>query len=307
MKRCVLVLLTLTVLTVVALLVNDRINVALVTASSGNAAYKTHRLFVQTPRSEIPILGSSRASSNYISTELSPIAFNYGIDGSGMYETLTMLKRALENPHPNPILVNLDPWGFHNTCRPSFQGDYRLALASPEVRAFLPQGKYDWSDRVPGFRFYGSFRSNLTTWLNSRLSVTKIACNGALLNRLSRTPEEWAIINARITDQTFSYHPTWRAMVHALPATAKHPIIWVVGPIAPHWREHYHGRDAMEAFLAEQAARPHTYVINLFDATANYTEAAFVDPTHLNLSGAEQFTHALRACLLSLPIEVFPR
>ncbi len=305
MKQCIFFVAALLFITIGATLLNDSLNVALVTASTGNSAYKTYRMFAQKPQPEIPILGSSRASQNYVPTELSPLAFNYGMDGSGMYETLTFLKYALRNPHPNPIIVNLDPWGFNGVCTPSVSGNYILALNNPTVQAFLPEGRTTWEDRIPGLRFHGSLRSNLTLWLNERYGVTKVNLAGATLQKLSRTPEEWRIINARIRTNTFACDPSWLEMVNEIEATEAHPIIWVVSAVAPHWRKHYTGEAAMNTFLADQARRPHTYVINLYAETADYTEAEFVDPTHLNMQGALRFTRQLKAHLSALPLPHF--
>ncbi len=304
MKRILFFVVTLLLLTLGAMFLNDRINVALSTASTGNSTYKTYRLFAQAPRPEVAILGSSRASQNYIPTELSPIAFNYGMDGSGMYETLMFLRQALRNPYPNPIIINLDPWGFHGVCEPSISGNYLLALNNPDVQAFLPKGRYTWEDRIPGLRFHGSLRSNLTFWLNERYGATKVNIEGATLQKFSRTPAEWELINGKIKDSTFSFDPSWRQLLDAHPATEAHPIIWVVSAVSPHWREHYSGEAAMNAFLEEQARRPHTYVINLFASTADYTEAEFVDPTHLNMQGAIRFTNQLKEALKTLPIDL---
>ncbi len=295
MKRCLIFIVTLLLVTAGFMFLNDRINLMLTLSSSANTAYKTYRLFEDEPRDEIAIVGSSRACAHFVPSVISPKAFNYGIDGSGMYETLTMLERALQNPHPAPIIVNLDPWGFHGVMAPGFVADYTLVRDAPMQQA--------WDVTTPGIRFHGALRNNLAAWLNARRAVTKQVERGAILQLLSRTPEEWAIINPKIVETDFTCDPSWDAFIGRCQATEAHPIIWVVGPAAPAWRAKYKGNEARKAFCERLRSRPHTYVIDLYDTTADYTEAEFVDPTHLNIHGAKRFSELLKSHLEQLPVK----
>ncbi len=290
MKRLSGYFVFLVLILIVGLTVSEGINKWLIIHSPSSSRYKAYRMFVEKPQGEIPLLGSSRALGNYVPSLLSPCVFDYGISGSGMYETLFLLREALKNPSPGVILVNLDPWGFHGEYKTSLQGDYCLALTNPEVRKTVP---HDFSDLIPGIRFHGLMRQNLTTYLDGQMALTRKVDQGAALILQSRNEKEWAFINAKITDTTFSCHPSWWAEIDKLVVTPEHPIIWIVAPIAPHWREHYDGREKMKAFLATIATRPNMFVIDLFDETADYTEAEFVDPTHLNIQGATRFTRQL--------------
>lgn len=281
------------------LLALDRLNVALLTASSASAAHKMLRLFRTHPAGEIAILGSSRASQNLVPSLLSPAAFNYGMDGSGQGETLLLLEAVLAREDTAPILVNLDPWGFPPAGAISLVGDYRLVLSEPGVRALLPPEKRRWVDRVPGLRFYGALRPNLTAWLNGRLGFTKRIDRGATLQVLSRTPKEWAVINATLRPSGFSVDAVWKARIQALAHRAQRPIVWVVGPCAPRWAELYTGEAELSAFLGWLETLPNQVVINLY--ALPYGEALFMDPTHLNLEGAKRFTRALREELRRRP------
>lgn len=299
MRRLLTFLLPLLALTLVALWGNDRLNRALVTASSASSTYKTYRLFVLRPADELPILGSSRASQNFVPSLLSPKAFNYGVDGSGMGETLFFLEQCLRNGGSEPILINLDPWGFPKET--TYRADYRLALGAPAVRAALPPARTALAERLPGVRFHGALRSNLTAYLNARFAVTKVIDAGATLQILSRTPEEWAAINRNRTAPThFACAPAWEARLEALYQMTARPIVWVVGPLAPHDRRLYQGQAELEAFLRRQVQHPKVHAINLLDFPEPMTEADFMDPTHLNRHGAERFTRLLRERLRAL-------
>lgn len=280
--------------------VNDSLNEWLVTASSASSTYKTYRLFALRPADEIPILGSSRASQNFVPSLLSSKAFNYGVDGSGMGESLFFLEQCLRNGSAGPILINLDPWGFPK--KTSFAADYQLVLSNAEVRAVLPPERTACLERLWGVRFHGALRRNLTAFLNDRLALTKIVDHGATLQRLSRTLAEWEIINqSRSEPVAFHFDAHWQARLDALYGSTKRPIVWVVGPLAPHpWRL-YRGMAELEAFLATQVKRKHVYAVNLIRLSEEMTEADFMDPTHLNLQGAERFTRLLRERLMAIP------
>ncbi len=300
MHRLICFLLALMGVALGGLWVNDSLNEWLVTASSASSTYKTYRLFALRPADEMPILGSSRASQNFVPSLLSPKAFNYGVDGSGMGETLFFLAQCLRNGSSNPILINLDPWGFPEKA--TFPADYQLVLGNADVRAVLPPERTALSERLPGVRFHGALRRNLTAFLNDRLALTKVVDHGATLQRLSRTPAEWETINrSRKEPMEFHFDAHWQAALDDLYGRTERPIVWVVGPLAPHpWRL-YRGEAELEAFLAAQVQRKHVYAVNLIRLSEEMTEADFMDSTHLNLQGAERFTRLLRERLWEIP------
>ncbi len=299
MKRIFLPLVLLAWVALGGLGLSDMLNKWLILRAPSSSSYKTYRLFIEQPPHEIPLLGSSRALGNYVPSLISDRVFDYGINGSGMYETLFMLRQALRNPTPGAVIVNLDPWGFRGEYNPSLQGNYLLALSSAHVRENV---RHEFTDRVPGIRFHGRLRSNITTWLDGKTGLTRRVDHGAALIVHSRSEKEWAIINDKIADSTFDCHVSWQMELDKIQATTNHPIVWVVSPVAPHWREHYKGRARMKDFLSKLAARPNMYVVDLFDETADYAEAEFVDPTHLNVNGATRFTQQLVPYLKKLPI-----
>lgn len=290
MRRFLLTIFGLFVFTVSVVLVLDLVNVALITDSTVSPAYKMWRLFEAYPRDEIAVLGSSRAA-HYVPARLSPNVFNYTLDGSGQGETLFLLEAVLKRPGNGPVIVNLDPWGFVGSPKPDLVGDYRLVLGDPRVRALLPAEKRRLKARIPGIRFHGALRTSLTAWLNGKLSVTQHIDNGAKLALFSRTPKEWAFINATIKPADFAFSEAWRARLTDLIAVSRRPVVWVVAPCAPRWMALYGGRERLNAFLRWIATQPNQYAIDLLDLP--YGESVFVDPTHLNLEGAERFTDAV--------------
>lgn len=299
MKRFLLFTVALLGVLVAGLLVMDFISSRALLASTGNNAYKMHRLFDAHPVQELPILGSSRAALQYVPPMLSPLAFNYGQNGSNQAEIFFQLQFLLKEDKSSPIIVNFDPTGFpKNESKVSFVGDFRLVRNRNALNA-LPEAEKDWRDRIPGLRFYGMFGNTLTSWLNVHLGVTRHIVEGALLEINSRTEEEWAYINAKMKPKAFYVDDHWKVKLQTLMQGSSRPIIWVVAPCSPRWKELFTNKPEMEAFLGWLAQQPHQTVINLFDLP--YENSLFMDPTHLNEKGAYAFTAALRERLLSIP------
>ena len=285
------------VLTCVALY--DAANVWLIRHASGSSAYKLERLFLKTDTSEIPILGSSRAETGYAPSVLGTNAFNYGISGSCIRETLFHLRMVLERKTAGDIIVNLDPWGFAyygTKKRSGFAGQYCLAALKSEVRHKLPKGLVSTSDWLPGVRFQGRLRSNLTAWLNARKAVTKKIDQGATLLKRSRTHAEWKVIDAALKTESFA-GPNAEAQAELdliMSILTERPdvrIFWVVAPVAPSWKRLYTGQRALEDFLKELQGQNH--VVNLL-MDDDFVISDFADPTHLNIDGATKFSRKLK-------------
>ncbi len=305
MRHLLYFVLSLMIITVSALALNDVLNQQLVLNSTAAPSYKTHRLFLTPPNEELPILGSSRAQAHYVPSLLSPNAFNYGIDGSGMYETLFHLKQAIRNQTKGPIIINLDPWGFHGEYTPCLMADYLLAAQSPTVQEELFGCHTLSADYWPGIRFYGTLRKNLASWMNNRKAITKRVDNGAVLLLTSRNATEWQHINEHIHTQTFSFAPSWEAPLNECCTQTTRPLIWVIGPTAPKWREQFNGLSQLHKFIEYLKSYPNNYVIDLYTPTIDYTESDFADATHLNEKGAIRFTTQLKDSLHQILPQAF--
>ena len=273
--------------------INDEVNKRLILASTFNSAYKTYRLFVEQPRDEIGIFGSSRASRHFVPPLISSQAFNYGHDGSWILETLFLAHQAVLNQGKTPIIINIEPWGFQKTPQIVPTLDYRLAFSNPRVRQCLPKSEQNFKEYCPGIRFYGMLRQNLANFINSKRSTLEEHVAGAGLILDSRTPQEWEFLNARIKPSDFTFDESHQMELEKLYAATQRPIILVVGPVSPMYRKQYVGQEKLQAFLAKQASFKNVYPIDLFTTTADWGEAFFKDPTHLNKRGAIRFTQEL--------------
>ena len=280
-------------------MIYDQVNVWLVRHAPGNSAYKLERLLLSADASETPILGSSRAETCYAPSVLGTNVFNYGISGSCIRETLFHLRLVLERKTTGDVIVNLDPWGFAyygQEKTSGFAGQYGLVAINSDVRQKLPDGLVSLSDWLPGIRFQGCLRANLTAWLNARKAVTKKVDQGAALIKRSRTDEEWRVIDTELKAEPFA-GPDAGAQAELdqieklLKARPDIRVFWVVAPASPSWKRLYAGERELEQFL--KGLRERNRAVNLL-TDGDFGVADFADPTHLNFEGATKFSRKLR-------------
>ena len=245
---------------------------------------------------QVAIFGSSRALGNYVPSMLSTNAFNYGIDGMSLNEALVLADLYLQrNPTDSTVIINLDPWGFEEPGKVRLVGDYRLAGRDSSVRKSIPGLSLSWTDWMPGFRFQGMLRGLLSHYLNTRWGYSKRVDNGAELLRDNRAEEEWAVMKSKLEPYSYFCDPQCEGLVASLYAKqGRHRIVWVVTPISSVHHALLANPSDMMAFLARQVRHPNVSAINLFDTEADYPDSFFTDPIHLNVSGAEKFTQALK-------------
>ncbi len=282
----------------------DRLNLWLIRASSGNDAYKMERFFSPIAAKETPVLGSSRALAHFAPATLGTNVFNYGINGSGIGETLFLLKDLVKRKPSGLILVNVDPWGFgaFDDTKAVFRGDYTLAASSRDVRKRLPSGVVSASGWLPGVRCQGCLRANLADLMNARMSVTKRIDRGAVLLRTSRTQEEWAYLDQTLRPTRFvPPSPACRAVLDEIvrlvaARDGRLRVVFVIGPCSPSWRRKFANADKLHmwalAFANEMSGQPIT-VIDLF-SDIDFATDEFADATHLNCDGAVRFSSELR-------------
>lgn len=169
-----------------------------------------------------------------------------------------------------------------------FVGDYRLAPNS---------GRVNGVDSIPGMRFYGCLRKSVTSWLNARAAVTKVIDNGAILHKNSRSSSEWKVINSKQKPHLFrKIAETCTILKGTLSSFAPRKVYIVVAPCSTRLMELFDGRDELERYMKELDNLSNVSVINMF-GDDRFTDADFVDTTHLNIKGAYKFTSFLKVRL----------
>lgn len=299
MKRFICVAVSVAAGIYALLLVNEWVNLRLIFSSTNTTTYKMYRLFNEECRNEIPILGSSRAETGFVPSELSSSVFNYGLSGSGQWETLLHLKAVCSRNDAKLVIINLDPWGIG--CKGRFQGDYSFAYGSPVLKGYENEVKVTFADRCPGIRLYGKLRNNLASCLNSHTATTRKIDNGASLQRLSRNLSEWEYIISKCSAQKFNLDRlTWNEYKRVLAANPNVKVVFVVSPISSPWWEQFAGKAELSAFLTDASKIQNAIVIDMCSSRiGEYDLSCFMDLTHLNEKGARLFSRELKVALES--------
>lgn len=299
MKQFLAFVLVLFVVAIGFLLLNDGLVRVLVFSSSNANMYRMYRLF-NASDDDLPILGSSRAEANFAPSEIGSKAFNYGLSGSPQGETIIHLKALLQRGHQGPIIVNLDPWGIGGL--EPVQGDYRLVFSDLLREANTIKG-LDWTDRSAGLRFYGKLRTALADYINAKRSVTKAIDNGAILQRVSRSADEWKYIIEHCHPVDFTVNDVVMADYEKVLKGPHPPIIFVVSPISKPWYDRWHGQDQLTKLIAKLKTFPNTCVIDLCTHNVDsYDLDDFMDLTHLNEKGARRVSKELKQKLIDLGV-----
>lgn len=303
MKKFLHIIIGVLIWTLALAWVYDQANLWLMLRSPSNNAGKIYRLLVESPDGNIPLFGSSRACGNFAPSLIDDRVYNYGVNGMSIAESLFLINRYLEKHQEGTILINLDPWGFTDENNVKFIGDYRLAGIKPEVRKSLPKGKLNWRDWMPLVRFQGSLRSSLTAYVNSLHPTTKRIDKGSELLLNSRTKEEWEVINKGVHAQPFSKDENCRALLEEMYSKRGNvTIVWIVSPISPYWYSLYKGNDDLQAFLEKEGMKENVYTLNYAGRIEDFPTELFVDPTHMNVHGAEKFSRMLRKDLIQIGV-----
>lgn len=278
MKRFVLYLVSLLSAIIVLALGVDALNVWLIRSSTGNSACKMERLYSHPELDEVAIVGSSRACGNFVPSVISPRCFNYGENGMGMNESMAILRVLRARGGDAPIILNVDPWG---NFRESSVVDYRLAPQS---------GRLSLRERLPGIRFFGTLRENIISVVDARKSVSRVIDKGAKLLKMSRSPAEWKVINAKLQPVGFDgTDQDVRNLVALLESLAPRQVYVVVCPCSLRWMSLFSGRSDFEKLLSCLAALQNVRVLNFYGSQL-FSGDDFVDPIHFNLEGARKFS-----------------
>ena len=271
--------------TIILALINEWACRWLISQSTGNPIYKMERLYGNADNNEIAIVGSSRAQAHYVPSLISTNCFNYGCDGQSFGETLFHLSALKKRGGGAPIIVNFDPWwSTISGSDGSFVCDYRLAPQSGRVHGV---------DAIPGIRFYGCLRKSVTDWLNAKQSVTKVIDNGAVLQKHSRSASEWKVINEKLIPRSFVRdEEACLKFKKVLSGLSPRKVYVVIPPCSTRFMDLFKGLDVLCQYMKELDSIPNVTVVNML-VDKRFSQADFVDTTHLNIEGAYKFTSFL--------------
>lgn len=304
MKRFLLVVFFLVLIAAVILGAYDCINMYLFARTNSNAIEKMDRLMGNVKTENIAIFGSSRASSHYLPDVIGTNVYNYGISGSAMLETLFLIRKRLEHFDRGVIIINLDPSsfaaGWDDVSKSPFRGEYRLVARDRRVFNELPIGVVSVEDVLPGLRFWGELRKNITALIPNR---EMMSTKGAEVWLSAPDVETWNRKVLKSSRFDFSVGDGVQSALDDIYAFAKPGVtfVWVASPLAACYFDRVTGLDRMRQFVDVQARRANVKCIWLVESARGYDFSFFYDPYHFCLKGAESFSKRVRVELDAIP------
>lgn len=305
MRRFGLYIVGILVVVFVVCVANDVVNSVLVVTSPSNNAYKMKRLVEGGERSEICILGNSRAQEHFLPSEIAPEAFNYGLAGSGWRDLLFHIRVALARPGSDVVICNIDPLGLAlSGCR----GDYRFVCQTDIYKSEEQLPRVSWKNILPGIRFFGSLRMNIAEneWINGLIGgKTKTFDHGAIIQRnKTRSDEEWEFLESKLPELDFHYHAEVDERLQGLlRSNRRHEVVFVVSPLAEPWLKHYKGEARFLEYLNRLGKLPHVHVCDY--RGYGWKLSDFMDMLHLNEQGARRFSQLVKRDLTKMGILPF--
>lgn len=273
-------------------LVLDFVIIKMLVASPSGGAYKVHRILTETHPFEIPILGSSRALAHFVPSVINTNCFNYGLDGTGTDVICFFLEAELRKNKNTPIIINFDPWGFMSSI-----GDinnYKFAYHDVGVKKLIPAHQHSMQFLLPGVRFYGTFKSTFSTWLNQRLGITRLTDQGAQLLIIEHKQSELDKMASACSPWCVEDSATIKETFFRLLKCSKRKIYIVVGPTHISHQKQCQNIEKLNQMLTEFSRIPSVCVINTYNTADQYEWSDWYDLIHLKADAAKHFSKQIK-------------
>ena len=290
---------------------------------------KLNRLLTDNAPDEIPVFGSSKARSAFIPDTLGKNVFNYGMEKCGFDVINFLLSIELEKEKTSPIYIEFNHRSFISDPSHTVNAStYVPNLEHERVAHFLEQNEsLEFRYRIPGLRYFGSYFYYLRYFIKEKSGSNKIVSRGGnfskfelservfstlVENRLKliqqREELEYALQHKEEVISSagrkkletlhsylqFTYSKTLVRNFKELAAGHPNREIYLI-QTPRHWSETrgVGNIEEMEAFYKQlDSELNNVHVIDL--SSLPIADSGFKNTSHLNLTGAQLFSAALR-------------
>ncbi len=257
--------------------------------STTAGSYKTYRIFNETHPEEIPILGSSRAAGSYVSEEIDPHCFNYGIEKTMIDLTSIFLAEELKKAKAAPVIINWDYEIFRND-----KGNIAHFIPSVDQAPIAQYVGKDmrWFYHVPALRFFNVYDDYVKSYVGERSGSSEIS-NGGFFVTFSPTPEQFTRMTETRRKSIFTWEdqPEKQAAWEKLLTSTTRRIMLVIAPYHSSYYESLRNMEGATAYLAKLDALPNVTVIDL--GRMDLPDDHYQNTTHVNYAGAVEFSKEL--------------
>ncbi len=265
---------------------------------------KIYRLTDQNHLNEITIFGSSRAEKAYYCDSINANCYNYGFPNQNFEVSALLLEFELKKEKNTPIIIDI----HHDYFQHDAYTNINLATYLPFVNSNTTVTNFlNTNNRllpyhyVPGARYFGSYSSYIEPLVGNKLGLgnahylkggifdTKIGASRSIEKRIA---------NRKSKSLTFEIPAEKDSLLRSLiTAHTNRNFIFVISPY------HYSAKSTitnwetmLSYFTMLETKYPNVIFIDLSSLLTD--DKYFKDTVHLNESGAQVFSLALRLSLI---------
>lgn len=255
-----------------------------------NGASKINKIISKTEESEIPIFGSSRAESSFVTSIIDKEnCFNYGISGAQSNVWLFFLDQELKKEKNTPIIINFDLIGLVSS-----DGEIGNYIPNWNVTEDMLIGKGEFYYNVPFIKYYGQYERYLKSYISDKTNLTKYTDKGGSFEKNKLTKEKFQkLISKRLNTKTrFGLDEKLLHQFNKLINSTRRTIILVISPYHKSYFNKFENIEAVDKYLSEMNSKENIEVIDLRSYIDE--DALFYNTSHLNYEGAIKFTNELK-------------
>jgi len=270
----------------------------IVFGSEISGANKIYRIIEEETSNEIALLGSSRAQGSYVPSVISDQLFNYGIDGIQDNVVLLMLEEELKKDKDLPVIINFDLDGINTVT--GDDNNYIPMIWNEKIYD-LVKDNLSYYQRIPIIKYFGKFEFYFKLYLNNKINLTKKTDNGGSyeidtdLNALYAQIERRKQREVTITDDTLLVN-----QYISLIESTDRKLVFVVAPFHVAYFREIVNEDDGRLFLKRVDKYENVTVFDM--SNQSYPDSLYVNITHLNYTGAVQFSKCLKDSLIKYNI-----
>jgi hypothetical protein len=277
------------VIIVLCLVVDKLFFTQVILKNTTAGSYKTWRVFNETHKEEIPIFGSSRAAGSYVSELIDPRCFNYGIEKTMIDLTGIFLAEELTKDKTAPVIINWDYEIFREDK--GNVAHFIPSIDEPAIAGYMGN-KVEWFHHYPAVRFFNVYDDYVKSYIGERSGSSRIS-NGGFFVTFTPPPIQFEKMAATRRKAVFTWTDDLpkQAQWEKLLTSTHRPIVLVIAPYHSSYYESFRNMEGATAYLAKLDALPNVTVLDY--GRMLFPDSAYQNTTHVNYTGAVEFSDAL--------------
>lgn len=272
-------------------------------------AHKIERLLNAENKTEVPVFGNSRAELGYYTPALGAEVYNYGFPNQSFDVLQFLLELELNSHRTTPVIIDVHHGFFEHDPQTNINiSTYLPYLQSNNtVRKFIvEQNRMRPYYLIPGMRYFGNYTAYAQPIIENMSSPNKNTyINGGIYanSGFSKAAMERRIDKKKDKTLHFTFDAQKDSVLQSI--IAQHPERTFIFSLSPYHSSAQQALDNADEMLEyfNRLDKAFEQVIFISAAT-DYPDSYFKDTIHLNKTGAEAFSKALRTQIIARGIKL---